>query len=345
MSGNAVVYLALMSSQLMNSGYHIFSKIALNSNAISPIMLCFVREVMATPLLFLFLGAMTFLVPQHFHEKPLLPERKDLLRFVALGFGGIFANQVLFLLGLQYTSPTNASITQPLIPIFTAILSLILGYEKLSKFKTIGILSAVGGAVIMMAFSGEDAKSSGQPMKNALLGNVVLMLNCFGYACFIILQRPISSKYNPVMLTAWAYLFGSVFVTALASPYWIKQQNWIAIGENPWVIGAISYAAMFSSAIVLMIATWANSRVQGMVTTVFSAAQPFWTTVLAVIFLKSVITVYEIIGAVLIISGLLLVCYAKDKEMKQLQKEQQETVISSPTEVVQSPTEQSPLLQ
>lgn len=100
--------------------------------------------------------------------------REDWWRFLLLGATGVYLNQLLFILGLQLTSSTQAAIMQvhllfiiipfllhdwqlmlnnllqPCIPVFTTALTLILRMEKFSILKVIGILFSAAGAVIMV---------------------------------------------------------------------------------------------------------------------------------------------------------------------------------------------------
>jgi drug/metabolite transporter (DMT)-like permease len=313
---NVIVYLTLLSVQFMFSGYHIVSEVALGSNAISAYMMCFVRELLATPILFIFA---IFVIPK---DKSLIPDLTDIPRLISLGLTGIFGNQIFFLLGLQLTSPTNAAIMQPLVPVMTTIIALLLRYEPpldllnsaLSRWKVFGILSAVGGAIVMMLTS--DSGGSSQSMANPFLGNILLICNCLAFSLFVLLQKPLLGKYPPPVITAWAYLFGSVFVAMISAPYWIKAESWVSAVSNYKVILAILYAAVVSSALAFGLITWANSRVQGVVTTLFQAAQPFSTSMLAWMVFGTMVTPLQILGAVLIIAGLVMVCYAKDQEQR-----------------------------
>uniref|UniRef100_A0A6N2MF21 WAT1-related protein n=1 Tax=Salix viminalis TaxID=40686 RepID=A0A6N2MF21_SALVM len=115
--------------QVFNGGYHVITKVALNVGSISSFSVsigsscprypspvaCFRERRIRQPL-----------------TKPLL------LSFFFLGLTGIFGNQLLFLLGLSYTNPTYAAAIQPAIPVFTFILAVIMGTERLNLFTTEG---------------------------------------------------------------------------------------------------------------------------------------------------------------------------------------------------------------
>lgn len=66
------------------------------------------------------------------------------------------STQYLYIEGLYFSSPNVASIMQPLIPVFTALLAFVLCVEKLPGpgrmhqwWKILGIAFAVGGAILM----------------------------------------------------------------------------------------------------------------------------------------------------------------------------------------------------
>jgi|EP01047_Picozoa_sp_COSAG01_P048299 drug/metabolite transporter (DMT)-like permease len=88
---------------------------------------------------------------------PKVPKsRKELLTFLGLGVTGMWGNQLFYILGLYYTNATIASCWQPSIPVFAAVMAIILGVEPfppLSKvrgwLKIVGILLAAGGALVL----------------------------------------------------------------------------------------------------------------------------------------------------------------------------------------------------
>jgi drug/metabolite transporter (DMT)-like permease len=82
--------------------YNLLTKWALTKGSVNPMVYCFYRDVAACPLLFL----AAVLVDGH-HP---VPARADLLRLSVLGLTGLFGNQVLFILGMQRTSPFIAAV-------------------------------------------------------------------------------------------------------------------------------------------------------------------------------------------------------------------------------------------
>lgn len=81
---------------------------------------------------------------------------RELPLFIVLGLTGMFGNQLLYLLGIYYTNANIASIFQPAIPVWTALLAIIVRIEPFPDFRTLrgwakslGILLAAVGAIVM----------------------------------------------------------------------------------------------------------------------------------------------------------------------------------------------------
>ena len=79
----------------------------------------------------------------------LAPLRHDCPRVLLLGCC-LFFNQLFFILGIALSGVVVATCMQPAIPVFTAVLALMLGTEAGSLRKFMGIAMAVGGSVCMV---------------------------------------------------------------------------------------------------------------------------------------------------------------------------------------------------
>ena len=65
--------------------------------------------------------------------------RKDLLYLFGCSFFGVVINQILFLVGLNYTSPVNSSIIISTNPIFAFVFAALILKENITFLKGIGL--------------------------------------------------------------------------------------------------------------------------------------------------------------------------------------------------------------
>ncbi len=79
----------------------------------------------------------------------LLPQRQDLWRVMALGLC-LYFNQLFYIIGIDMSGVVVATCMQPTIPVFTAMIAVMLGLEAGSLQKFVGIVLAVGGSICMV---------------------------------------------------------------------------------------------------------------------------------------------------------------------------------------------------
>ncbi|MBZ0274364.1 DMT family transporter, partial [bacterium] len=225
-------------------------------------------------------------------------ERADLWAFAKLGLFGVFLNQVLFIVGLSYTTATNVGILMPAIPVFTAALAAAFRVERLTAAKIVGIASAVAGALVVL-----DAARAA-PMSGRLLGNVLILANCASYAMYLVLQRPVLARVPPLTLTAGAYAAGGLGVVIVSSS---SLSEFTHQTHASLVYLGLAYVILMPTILGYAANMWAVRHSSSTLAATYVTLQPIVTASLAAIFLGETLGWREAIALVLIVTGLMLV--------------------------------------
>jgi len=224
------------------------------------------------------------------------PTTKEFLQLAAVGFYGQFAYQLCFMNGLARTSVANASLIIGLTPAAVALANAVLGLERLTRLHWIGIaISAVGTYFVV----GLDAGMS----TTSLLGDALTFGAVIGWTAYTLAAKPLLARHSPLVVTGWAMTFGTLFYLPYAMPTLVAVP-WPSISAGAW-FGTVMSALL---ALNLCYVLWniGVQRLGSTMTSIYSNVVPVAAVGSAAIVLDETIGGMKLVGAALIIGGLLV---------------------------------------
>ncbi|HNP17551.1 MAG TPA: DMT family transporter [Fulvivirga sp.] len=225
-------------------------------------------------------------------------EKKDFLLLVASAFFGVAVNQMLFFKGLSLTNPINASVIMTASPIMVMLTAYVLGKEKLTVNKIIGVLIGASGAYLLLTKDGTSLAHG------TFLGDMFILLNGTSYAIYLVIVKPLMAKYRPITVIKWVFLFGFVF----AFPFGIEQLsevNWTVIPPVAWL--SIAYVILAATFLVYLLNVWSLKFVNSSVVGIYIYLQPMISTLIAVSFRGDRLDLITVAYSLLIMIGVYLV--------------------------------------
>lgn len=290
-SDSLAPHVALLAVQLMFGSAPVLGKFALEA---FPSVAIVGFRVAGAALAFYFLGRL--------RGSLALDKRIHYLYFALFSLFGVVVNQLLFFKGLSLTTAVNTSLLAVTIPIFTILISALIGNDTLSRRKIVGIILAACGVIYLV--DPTKANFSGA----TTLGDILIILNSFSYAIYVAFSKKLISHYGALKSIAWLFIFGSVINVPVG---WLSLQT-IEISE----VGYSAWAALigiiiFPTILAYYWNTWALARVSPGVVAVYVYLQPLIGFSSAVIFLGERLTLRLIAAGVLICFGVYLVSVRK----------------------------------
>lgn len=220
---------------------------------------------------------------------------KDVPLLIVCALTGVAVNQLLFLEGLEHARTSDAGLVMCTIPVFTLVIAAAVRQEKLTWRKSLGIAVAFSGTAWLLALRGD---TDGAPQ---VRGIILMMLNALSYSVYLIISRPLTRRYPPMVLIAW------VFVLSLWTvPIFARDAVLLPEGASEKAWNSLAYILLFPTTIAYLLNLFALSRVTASTTTVYIYLQPVIAGFAGVLVLKETLEPATLIAAAFIFSGLWL---------------------------------------
>ena len=220
----------------------------------------------------------------------------DYIRLFFAALLGMCINMLMFFKGLELSTPINSSVMITLTPIMVLILSYIFLNEKINSLKIIGIILGFSGAITLIIYG----KKIGLNAPNTFLGNIMFFINATAFAAYLVLSKPLSEKYNTIILMKWMFLIGFVLSLPVTLAEF-KNVQWHILPYD--VIWRMSYVVICTTFLTYLLNMFALKHIPPSTVGAFIYLQPIIAIVYAVLTGNDSLDIVKIIAILLVFSG------------------------------------------
>lgn len=233
---------------------------------------------------------------------------KDLALLFVCALCGVGINQGLFIIGLNRTSPVDASIIATAVPIFVMLLAAMILKEPITHKKTFGVLLGASGGVLLVFTSTQASNTS-----SSLDGNLMLIVSGLMYAIYLVLSKPLTLRYSAVTMMKWMFLF----TTLTLLPFTYQQVlDAPAFHRAAWdfkELSAIFYVLFGATFLPYLLIPMSLKRIRPTTVSMYNYVQPIVASIIAVIVGQDTFSPEKFVSAALVFIGVYLVTQSKSR--------------------------------
>lgn len=228
--------------------------------------------------------------------------RKD---FLMLGMGGLLfaADLSIWHWSLQFTTVTNSTLLTNVAPIFVTIGARILFGDRIKFSFVIGMVLAIGGAVMLVKSSAAietGAAATGTFFSSKhLLGDVLSIVAAFFYAGYLLAVKHLRKTFSTPTIMAWSGLASCAGFGVVAL---LSGDKMLATSSKGWIV--LLALAVISHAGGQTLIAYGFGHLPASFSSVSLLWQPVVAAVVAWLVLDEKLTWLQGVGALVVLSGI-----------------------------------------
>ena len=262
---------------------------------------------MAMTMLRMGFAATAFWIVSLFTKKEKV-DRRDLLILCIGGISGMLINQSLFAYGLGQTSSVDASIITTSGPLFAMILAAVLLKEPITFKKAGGVLLGGLGAIFLV-YTSNQVVTPGQG--SALAGDIAVLSAQLFYAFYLVITRPLSTKYSPITMMKWMFFFAALINLPVSYDAVFTAQLFRQPDIMPYLM--LSFTLLGATFFTYMMIPLAQRRIRPTTISMYNNMQPLIASGVAIYMGMDRFTFEKLLAAILIFGGVYLVTASKSR--------------------------------
>jgi drug/metabolite transporter (DMT)-like permease len=198
-------------------------------------------------------------------------------------------------------------------PIIVLILSGIILKERIRKLQIIGVILGAIGSILFILLNENGGFASGR-------GDALILVNATSYSVYLVLVKPLMSKYKPLTVISWVFTFGLLYVIIwLPSSMEVSAMDWSAISSSE--IAQILFVIVGVTFVPYLLNVFAMKKLSPSIAAVYIYLQPLMATGFVYLFFYLNIVDYrkdmsfeKVLCAIVVFIGVYLVI--KPKKIK-----------------------------
>ena len=223
---------------------------------------------------------------------------RDELTMMALGLTG---GSMYFLTeneSLRFTTATNTSLIVCSCPLFAMlIIALFYKSERFSRLQALGsLLALIGMAAVVL--NGHFV------LHLSPLGDTLAFSACICWALYTLLMKPVMGRYPAMFITRKVFFYG--ILTILPYYIFVPDMPSLDVLMRPEVALNLLFLGSVASMLCYLTWSWCMKGRGAVICTNWVYVNPITTIIAAWLILDEQITVYFLIGSILIIAGMYL---------------------------------------
>jgi len=231
---------------------------------------------------------------------------------------GIIPAQLGLAWGVKQSLASNAAVLTLTVPVFTAVMAVVLLGEKMTVVRWFSFALAIAGVLIV---SNIDWKSVAIFRGTYLFGNLRILMSCLGSAFYNTYSKKLLETLNPIELLVYSFLVTDAGLAVMMLLFERSPvEAFVSLGVGVWF--SLLTIAVFSLSLSMLLYFWVIERIDVTQASLSLYLLPVFGVLLSTVVVRERITAQLVFGGLLVFAGTLLVTvYEERKRMRDLASE------------------------
>jgi drug/metabolite transporter (DMT)-like permease len=223
--------------------------------------------------------------------------RGDLARIALLGLLAVGVYHVALNEGERFTTSGTASVIVSTAPAMTLALAIALGLERFSAVRTLGLVVAfVGVVVVVLLGAGEDISFA-----NAK-GPLIVLCSPIAWSLYNVMAKPLVARHSPTAVSSAASLVGTLLLLPLLSGDSLDAASNLGLWD--WVL--VAYLGLACTLAAYIAWTMALQHLDASLAMAYLYAIPVLAVAIGALTLGEDVTIWLAVGTALVVGGVAL---------------------------------------